>query len=140
VRVQSAAGAARRPSKLTDRRRYLTRGDSPTGGAVGLRRPAVVCTGTRCLRILRGKQEEIPRRGVGRNSIEIRQILHANFFGRELPVANQTVQLPLMVITQAIRLPGPEPLWEVEILPTAGDSAPVHFVLAPLDDAAQQAA
>lgn len=69
----------------------------------------------------------------GGNAIEIRQTLCAQFFGRELPVAEQVARLPLMVIKEAIRVPRPEALWDVVLIPATGDSGPVHFVLTPLD-------
>ena len=71
------------------------------------------------------------------STIEVRETLCAEFFGRELTVANRSVQLPLMVIKQATRLPGSEPLWDVELVPAIGDQAEVRFVLAPLDQLAE---
>jgi hypothetical protein len=74
------------------------------------------------------------------NDLEMRETLYANFFGHELPIALQTVKLPLVTIKQAVRIPGPEPLWDIELIPACGDSAPVHFALTPVDESSQQEA
>jgi len=42
----------------------------------------------------------------------------------------------LVVAKQAVRLRGPRSLWDVELMPVSGDSAPVRFVLTSLDDLA----
>jgi hypothetical protein len=67
------------------------------------------------------------------SNIEIRETLYARFFGREAAVAYQTMKLPLMVVRQAVRVPGTQPAWDVELVPAVGDSAPVRFVLTPLE-------
>lgn len=72
------------------------------------------------------------------SDIEVRETLCARFFGRELPVAQQSVKLPHVTTRQAVRIPGPDPLWEVELIPTSSDSAPVRFALTPLNESSQR--
>jgi hypothetical protein len=56
--------------------------------------------------------------------------------GASFRFAQQHVKLPLMTIKHATRIRGPEPLWEVELLPPSGDNAPVRYRLTPLDRSA----
>lgn len=72
------------------------------------------------------------------SDIEVRETLCARFFGRELPVAQQSVKLPLMTVKQAIRVTGPDPLWDVELAPALRDSVAVHFNLTPLEETAER--
>lgn len=74
------------------------------------------------------------------SNIEIHETLVGNFFGHELPVAKRIMKLPLMVIKHAIRIPGAEPLWDVEIVPATGDRAEVRCLLVRLDPQPDQRA
>ncbi len=74
------------------------------------------------------------------SNIEVHETLYARFFGHELPVAKRIMKLPLMVIKHAIRLPGADPLWEVEIVPASGDRVAVRCLLVRLDSQPNQRA
>jgi hypothetical protein len=55
------------------------------------------------------------------NEIEIRDNLMAKLFGRDVHVADRVLHLPPMQVRHATRRP--EGVWEVELVPVAGDEA-----------------
>jgi hypothetical protein len=72
------------------------------------------------------------------NEIEIAETLWAHLFGREFAVAQRSAKLPLMTLNQAVCVARPAPMWEVEFVPMARDSAPVRFTLEPFEQAQQR--
>jgi hypothetical protein len=57
------------------------------------------------------------------SDIEVREKLIARLFAREVYVADRVLHLPPMQIRQATRLATGD--WEVELVPTTGDEAPM---------------
>ncbi len=66
------------------------------------------------------------------SDIELRETLVANFFGREVPVAERTTRLPLMIVHSATRLE--DALWEVDLVPMSCTTVRIHCALEPLDE------